>query len=278
MCKRPPDSSTSEYRIRLSTRAFERCHKTRGPHQTTSALEVVRFRHSMSGLRRMGLVGLAALLVPFLGGIARADPVSPGQAATEQLFYLVLIPAIGIGAFVGGLVLYAVLKFRVRKGHTEGPANPSTGNRRLETIWTIIPAIILVIVGIAAFQTLIKTDTIPQNPDVIVEINAHQWYWNFNITYIAEGKWLNGTGSFTSLNTTGAFTVKAGLTVKLILRSFDVAHSFYLPDFLFKIDVIPGHTNTYWFQSLQPGDYPIRCAEFCGLQHYTMTATLHVVR
>jgi len=72
--------------------------------------------------------------------------------------------------------------------------------------------------------------------------------------------------------------VKAGLTVKLILRSFDVAHSFYLPDFLFKIDVIPGHTNTYWFQSLQPGDYAIRCAEFCGLNHYTMTATLHVVK
>ena len=114
--------------------------------------------------------------------------------------------------------------------------------------------------------------------DVIVEINAHQWYWNFNITYIADGKWLNGTGSFTSLNTTGAFTVKAGLTVKLVLRSFDVAHSFYLPDFLFKIDVIPGHINTYWFQSLQPGDYAIRCAEFCGLNHYTMTATLHVVK
>src|SRR2546428_13080314 len=80
------------------------------------------------------------------------------------------------------------------------------------------------------------------------------------------------------MNTTGAFSVKAGLTVKLILRSFDVAHSFYLPDFLFKIDVIPGHTNTYWFQSLQPGDYAIRCAEFCGLNHYTMTATLHVVK
>src|SRR2546425_9552589 len=232
----------------------------------------------MSGLRKMGLVGLSALLVPLLGGTVGADPISPGQAATEQLFYLVLIPAIGIGAVVGGLVLYAVLKFRVREGHTEGPANPSTGNRRLETIWTIVPAIILVIVGIAAFQTLITTDTIPQNPDVIVEINASQWDWNFNITYIADGKWLNSTGSFTSLNTTGAFTVPANLTVKLILRSFDVAHSFYLPDFLFKIDVIPGHVNTYWFQSLQPGDYPIRCAEFCGLNHYTMTATLHVVK
>src|SRR5213593_4151018 len=233
----------------------------------------------MSGLRRSGLATVSlVLLFVFLGGRVSADPVSPGQEATQQLFLLVLIPAIGIGVFVMVLVAYAVLKFRVRKGHVTGPANPETHNRRLETAWTIIPAIILVVVGIAAFQTLITTDTIPQNPDVIVEINAHQWYWNFNITYIADGKWLNGTGSFTSLNTTGAFTVKAGLTVKLILRSFDVAHSFYLPDFLFKIDVIPGHVNTYWFQSLQPGDYAIRCAEFCGLNHYTMTATLHVVK
>ena len=233
----------------------------------------------MSGLRRIGLVASAlALSIGFLGGTVRADGISTGQQATDQLFYLVLVPAIAIGILVMGLVTYAVLKFRVRKGHTEGPTNPQTNNRRLETMWTIIPAIILVVVGVAAFQTPITTDTIPQKPDVIVEINAHQWFWNFNITYIRNGTWLNGTGTFTSLNTTGAFSVKAGLTVKLILRSFDVAHSFYLPDFLFKIDVIPGHTNTYWFQSLQPGDYAIRCAEFCGLNHYTMTATLHVVK
>ncbi|TLZ84878.1 MAG: cytochrome c oxidase subunit II [Methanobacteriota archaeon] len=246
---------------------------------TTNTLEESEFRQSMSGLRRIGLVASAlALSVAFLGANVRADGISTGQQATDQLFYLVLVPAIGIGILVMGLVAYAVLKFRVRKGHTEGPTNPQTNNRRLETMWTIIPAIILVVVGVAAFQTLITTDTIPQKPDVIVEINAHQWFWNFNITYIRNGTWLNGTGTFTSLNTTGAFSVKAGLTVKLILRSFDVAHSFYLPDFLFKIDVIPGHTNTYWFQSLQPGDYAIRCAEFCGLNHYTMTATLHVVK
>ena len=234
----------------------------------------------MSGLRRIGQLVASALVlsVGFLGANVRADEISTGQQATDQLFYLVLVPAIGIGVLVMALVTYAVLKFRVRKGHTEGPVNPRTNNRRLETLWTVIPAIILVIVGVAAFQTLITTDSIPQNPDVIVEINAHQWFWNFNITFVRNGTWLNGTDTFTSLNTTGAFTVQAGLTVKLILRSFDVAHSFYLPDFLFKIDVIPGHANTYWFQSLQPGDYPIVCAEFCGLNHYTMTATLHVVK
>ncbi len=233
----------------------------------------------MSGPRRLVFLSAATVLgLSLLGGNARAAPVSPGEGATQDLFWIVLIPALGIGIFVSALIVYAVLKFRVRPGHTTGPASPKTHDRELEALWTVIPAIILLIVGFAAFQTLVLTDTLPQDPDVIMEINAHQWYWNFNITYVRNGTWLNTTGNFASLNTTGAFTIKAGLVVKIVLRSFDVAHSFYLIDFDLKIDVIPGHTNFYWFKPLQAGDFMIRCAEFCGLNHAYMTATLHVVR
>lgn len=233
----------------------------------------------MSVPRRLAMSAPALLLLlAFLGGTVRAQGVSTGQDATQRLFYLVLIPAIGIGIFVMILVAYAVLKFRVRPGHTTGPEHPKTDNRRLEAVWTIVPAIILMIVGVAAFQTLVLTDTIPQNPDVIVQINAHQWFWNFNITYVRNGTWLNSTGTFRYLNTTGGFTVPQNLNVSLELRSFDVAHSFYIPDFGLKIDVIPGHINTYWFRSVAPGNYAIRCAEFCGAPHFTMTAVLRVVQ
>ncbi len=202
----------------------------------------------MSATRRLAFLASVLLVgLSFLGGAARAAPVSPGEGATQELFWIVLIPALGIGIFVSALIAYAVLKFRVRPGHTVGPANPKTHDRQLEALWTVIPAIILLIVGVAAFH------------------------------YIRNGTWQNLTGDFTSLNTTGGFTIKTGLVVKIILRSFDVAHSFYLIDFDLKVDVIPGHTNLYWFKPLQPGDFMIRCAEFCGLNHYTMTATLHVV-
>src|SRR6266487_4554776 len=232
----------------------------------------------MSVPRRLVLLASVLLVaLSLLSGTARAAPVSSGEGATQELFWIVLIPALGIGIFVSALIAYAVLKFRVRPGHTTGPANPKTHDRNLEALWTVVPAVILLIVGFAAFQTLVRTDTLPQDPDVIMEINAHQWYWNFNITYVRSGMWLNTTGNFTSLNTTGAFTIKTGLVVKIILRSFDVAHSFYLIDFDLKVDVIPGHTNLYWFKPLQPGDFMIRCAEFCGLNHYTMTATRKVV-
>ncbi len=222
----------------------------------------------MSGPRRLSLLALSlAGALPFLGGGALADGgLTPGQEATQQLFYLVLIPAVGIGILVMALITYAVIKFRVRKGHTQGPANPKTDDRRLETLWTVIPALILLVVGVAAFQTLVVTDTIPQNPDATVTVTARQWSWNFNVTY--------RDGSY--VNTTGGFTVKEGLVIKLVFQSLDVAHSFYIPAYDLKVDVIPGHLNVYWFKPLQAGDFEIHCAEFCGLSHYSMVATLHV--
>src|SRR6266513_5199865 len=138
----------------------------------------------MSGPRRSLLLAAALLMVLATAASGRAQPpVTPGQGATEQLFYLVLVPAIGIGVLVMVLVAYAVRKFRVRPGHTTGPLVAKTHDRRLETAWTIIPAIILVVVGVAAFQTLVVTDTIPQNPDVTVIVTAQRWFWSFNVTY-----------------------------------------------------------------------------------------------
>src|SRR2546430_7818391 len=155
----------------------------------------------MSGPRR-SLRRAAARLTVLATAAANAmaqPPITPGQGATEQLFYLVLVPAIGIGLFVMVLVAYAVLKFRVRPGHTTGPAVAKTHDPKLETAWTILPAVILVVVGVAAFQTLVVTDTIPSNPDLTMCVFAQQWAWSFNVTY--------PIGSYSGPQS-GAFTVK----------------------------------------------------------------------
>lgn len=225
----------------------------------------------MSGFRRSSLATAVLLgMLSLIAGAARAQGgLTPGHEATERLFYLVLIPAIGIGLVVGVLVLYAVLKFRVRKGHTEGPATAKTHDRKLETLWTVIPALILLVVGIAGFQALLVTDTIPENPDVIVTVTAQQWSWSFNVTFP------DSPGTYVS--TSGDFTVRVGQTVKLVFESIDVAHAFYIPAYGLKIDVVPGHDNVYWFKALEAGDFEIHCAEFCGLAHYSMLGMLHVV-
>src|SRR5205809_6666291 len=134
----------------------------------------------MSGPRRSLLLAAALLMVLATAASGRAQPpVTPGQGATGQLFYLVLVPAVAIGVLVMVLVAYAVLKFRVRPGHTTGPAVAKTHDRKLETAWTIIPAVILVVVGVAAFQTLVVTDTVPSNPDLTMCVFAQQWAWGF---------------------------------------------------------------------------------------------------
>lgn len=224
----------------------------------------------MSGFRRSSLATSALLGMLFLtAGAARAQGLTPGHEATERLFYLVLIPAMGIGILVGALVVYAVLKFRVRTGHTAGPATAKTHDRKLETLWTVIPALILLVVGIAAFQALLVTDTIPENPDVIVTVTAQQWAWSFNVTFP------DNPGTYVTTST--EFTVQVGQTIKLVFESIDVAHAFYIPAYGLKIDVVPGHDNVYWFRPLQAGDFEIHCAEFCGLAHYSMLGMLHVV-
>src|SRR5437764_12231638 len=108
----------------------------------------------MSGPRRSLLLAAALLMALATAASGRAQPpVTPGQGATDQLFYLVLVPAIAIGVLVMVLVAYAVLKFRVRPGHTTGPLVSKTHDRKLETLWTIISSTILLVLGIAAFHT-----------------------------------------------------------------------------------------------------------------------------
>ncbi|MGQ0796899.1 MAG: cytochrome c oxidase subunit II [Methanobacteriota archaeon] len=217
--------------------------------------------------RRSLLAAIPALALALLSLSPRAAAGdTPGETATDELFFYVLVPAIAISILVMFLIGYAVLRFRKRRGRTTPPANPKTHDTTLEATWTIVPAVILAVVGLLTFQTLQVTDTIPEDPDLVVRVTGHQWFWTFSV----EDR--NGTVT----NTTGAFTVKVGQTVVLLIESVDVVHSLYIPGFGLKVDAFPGRQNVYWFRALEAGDFVIRCAEFCGLNHADMTAILHV--
>ena len=98
--------------------------------KTTNALEAMGIRQPMSGLRRSSLLTVVLLgVLAFLATGARAQPaLTPGQGATEQLFYLVLVPAVAIGVLVMALVAYAVRKFRVRPRRRSTPCSPPTSS------------------------------------------------------------------------------------------------------------------------------------------------------
>lgn len=228
----------------------------------------------MSGVRRLSVLALTfvATLVTIASTASAATGDSTSDQAINQLFLVVEIGAIGVGVFVGVIMMYTVLKFRMRKGHTQPIQSTADGSgkgsyHKLEAAWTIIPAIILLVIGALAFQTLAFTDTVPQHYDVTVTVIGHQWYWEFYTNYTANG---------TSVHSRGILSLPVDLTIRLFVVSVDVAHSLFIPAMGVHVDAIPGHVNELWFKPTQVGTYNIECTQFCGVNHYVMVATLVV--
>ncbi len=197
---------------------------------------------------------------------ASAANASTSMTQIANLFWIVAILALAIGLFVGIVMVITILKFRIRKGHTEPRSDLKTSNHKLEAAWTIVPAVILLVLGILAFGTLAFTDTVPKTAGVYVTAIGHQWYWEF---------WTNYTNG-THVHSVGGFTLKSNLTVILYVTSVDVAHSLFIPALGVHLDAIPSHLNEIWFEPTLPGSYGIECTQFCGLNHYAMVGTLTV--
>lgn len=223
----------------------------------------------MRAARRLTIL-TASALTSLLGAAASASAAdaSTSMDAIGNLFWIVAILAVTIGVFVGIVMVVTILKFRVRRGHTAPNAQLRTSNHSLEAAWTIVPAIILLVLGVLAFETLTFTDTVPQHYDVQVTAIGHQWFWEFWVNYTA-----NGTDMHYSA---GALTLISNQTVRLVVKSVDVDHSLFIPALGVHLDAIPGHDNQIWFKPNLPGTYDIVCTQFCGVSHYAMVATLTV--
>jgi cytochrome c oxidase subunit 2 len=145
----------------------------------------------------------------------------------------------------------------------EGPQ--ISGDTKIETEWTIGPVVLLaVIVGFVFYKLPGIKNTPPASAAgaTNIKVEAYQFYWLF--TYPSGRQSVN------------VLTVPKGRVVTLDVTSLDVAHSFWVPAFGGKIDAIPGKTNRTWFQAEKAGTYPIRCAEFCGIQHAAMHGFVRV--
>jgi cytochrome c oxidase subunit 2 len=201
------------------------------------------------------ILALLIMLMPAMG-----EPITPGKAATDQLFQLVLILALIIGVVVEGLLIAAIILFRRRKGF-HLPTRVKTHNTLLEFTWTALPVVVIAIVAGATFSTLQITDVAPQGT-VTIQVVAHQWYWEF---VYPDGN-----------STQNTLYVEQNEVVLLEVTSADVIHSFYIPEFGLKIDAVPGRINNYWFKAEKAGEFHIQCAEYCGVGHFAMAGTVVV--
>lgn len=219
-------------------------------------------------MRRSGLLLPLLLLLGSCGGLRAAT--SQGREI-EGVWIVFLWAGLAVAAIVYGLIVWSVVRYRRRPGDDDLPPQ-FRQNLPLELLYTAIP---LLIVG-GLFLLTFRAETAVERPGgggepvATVSVEAYDWSWRF--TY--EG---TGVAVFGTPDDPPEAVLPAGETVRIRLTSDDVIHAFFVPDFLFKRDAIPGRTTEFDLSIDEPGLYRGLCAEFCGLNHWRMRFTIRAV-
>ena len=188
----------------------------------------------------------------------------------DGLFLAILIITGLAFVIVEAGLIWFVIKYRGRPGRK---AHYTHGNAKAEVVWTAIPAVTVVALGLVSnhyWKEIKGRDSIP--PDAYpIAIHAKQFEWQ--VTYPgADGK-LGTADDFTVRN---QLHVPVGRNIVVVLTSEDVVHSFWVPVLRVKQDAVPGMTIRAWFQATVPGEYELGCAELCGMGHYRMRARVFI--
>jgi cytochrome c oxidase subunit II len=223
---------------------------------------------------RRGSIRRLLAALPLLAFTACRFGAPPGSNTQGQhisnLYQLLFYAAIPIAVIVYGLILFSIVRWRRRRGDPDRMPPQFRYHIPLELSYVAIPLLLVAGLFVAIYNTEKHIDAVSANPDLRVDVTAFQWQWRF--AYPQYGIDIVGTPA---RNPT--LVVPADSTVQIRLFSADVAHAFYVPDFLFKRDAIPGHPNVFDFTDIHPGTYRGECAEFCGLDHAYMNFTLRAL-
>ena len=211
-------------------------------------------------------LGTAACEVPSFGA---PDPASREGSRIFTLWQGFFLAACAVGAFMLVLILYTLLRYRAR-GSDRIPQQGSA-NIPAEVIYTATPILIVAVLFTLSFSRERSVTKVSSTPGEVVRVTAFQWGWEFH--YPAEGVTVTGSG-----NSPGPeLVLPAGVTSRLELVSHDVIHSFYVPQFLEKRDLVPGLDNAIDVTPTKTGVFAGRCAEYCGLDHWRMDFSARVV-
>ena len=222
---------------------------------------------------RSGPLAAVGLLVVALAGCGTsfglADPASE-QADTVASFWSPAVwAALFVGAFVWALITWSIVRYRRR---SDSLPTQVAEHIPIEVTYTVIP--ILIVIVLFAFGTLAQRDVNDRatTPDATVLVEGFQWSWRF--TYEGEDVIVSGDAEGTA---GPELVLPVDQTTRLKLVSVDVNHSFWVPRFLSKRDLIPGVDNEIDVTPNVLGTHQGRCAEFCGLDHWRMNFRVRVV-
>jgi cytochrome c oxidase subunit 2 len=200
------------------------------------------------------------LLIPWF------PPQASVQAGRIHTFYDVLIIVTApIFAGVATVILYCVWQFRMKPGQEEMDGPPIHGNTRLEVVWTAAPAVLIISLCVYAFAVLHVNEQ-SQKGERVINVTERQFAFEFSYRNAKNQVVVSPT-----------LYLADHQPVVFHIRSLDVIHSFFVPDFSEKLDAVPGITTTLRVTPTRLGDYPAECTELCGAGHSLMRAPVKVV-
>jgi cytochrome c oxidase subunit 2 len=185
-------------------------------------------------------------------------PIAPPQASTaasqvDALALLMLVVSVVIAGGIFVSIIVFCVKYRRRPGNDIG--EPAKRTAPLEIIWTLVP-LALASVPFVWGALIYLSEARPPADALEIYVVARQWMW--------KAEHPTGEAEIDALH------VPVGRAVKLTMTSQDVIHSFYVPAFRVKADVLPGRYTTVWFQATQAGEYRLFCSQYCGTDHAGM--------
>lgn len=184
----------------------------------------------------------------------RADGL--GALDIERLWWLLFALSVAVFAFVVGMAAVGVIRRNRPMKEAEAEHDPPWANTFLLTAGIIVPTVILTGTFLVSLHVMQLLSAPSRSAKLTIAVTGHQWWW--------EVRYPNGAVTANEIH------IPTGETVKVLLQTADVIHSFSVPQLQAKTDMIPGHANQTWLETDKPGRYRGQCLQFCGLQHANM--------
>lgn len=215
----------------------------------------------------VAIIAIASALGVVLGLVIDWFPTQGSNFASDidTFWDVLLIVSVPIFVLVATFVLFSIWRWRRRPGEERLEGPPIHGNTRLEVIWTALPAAL--IAGLCAYATVILLDIqeAPAQGTRVVNVTGEQFAWSFS---------LNEGGKEIKAN---QIVLPVGEPVEFKVRTKDVIHDFWVPEWRLKVDAVPGITTSYSLTPEKQGRFQVVCAELCGLGHAFMRQNIGVV-
>jgi cytochrome c oxidase subunit 2 len=208
-------------------------------------------------------------------------PVTPIMETIDSFHLFLTVIAALITLFV--LILLVIVIIRFRESANPTPSR-TTHNTMLEVAWTVIPALVLVVIAIPSFRLLFDQLTIPPAELTVKATGTAQWTWTYEYpdhkilfdSNMIQDKDLK-QGQLRLLEVDNEMVVPVNKTVRMQVTAEGIIHAFAVPSFGIKIDAVPGRLNETWFRATREGVYHGQCSELCGRNHAFMPIVVRVV-